>query len=129
MNNRREGPSRAGRPGWATHAVIFCAGPAGTPEPSPRAPPAWASRPRLPPPPLSGRATPARGPAEDPGRVVNAPNRLAGRDKARRPRPEQAAPEAWASSPGRPPPSAPGSAPGRQRGQRSDAAAADRGLT
>lgn len=52
---------------------------------------------------MSGRAAPARGPAGAPGRAVNAPNRLAGWDKAQRPRPEQAAPEAWASSPGRPP--------------------------
>lgn len=100
-----EGPARQGQPGRATHAVIFCAGPEGTPRPSPRAPPARAGRPRLPPPapPLSGRAAPARGPASARGRAVNAPNRLAGRDKALRPRPEQAAPEAWASSPGRPP--------------------------
>lgn len=126
-----EGLAKQGQPGRATHAVIFCAGPAGTPRPSPRTPPTPGGRPRLPPlaPPLSSRTAPARGRAGAQGRAVNAPNRLAGPDKARRPRPEQAAPEAWASSPGRPParpPAAPGAARGRRRrwGPRSDAAAA-----
>ena len=118
VNNKREGPSRVGPTGPGhPRCHLLCRAGGDAPAQPPRAPPgpgpdAPASRPRprhcpaAPPPPEARRAPP--------GRAVNAPNRLAGRDKARRPRPEQAAPEAWASRPGRPP-AARGAARGRRR--------------
>ncbi|XP_071065794.1 basic salivary proline-rich protein 1-like [Dasypus novemcinctus] len=85
---KEQGPGHPRRP-------LLCG--AGPGLQAPRAPPARGAprrRPRAPPPPAGLAAAPRRGQSTPPGR-------LAGRDKARRPRAEQAAPEAWASSAGR----------------------------